>query len=110
MILYMKAIESVTLTILYVFLASIVVNRIIHYFKNKYMSYELGLFFSAICLGVFSFVVLKWNTDYFMLNNFFKAGITISVIQLILIPILIFIKRRYINLYDKIVMKINKML
>lgn len=40
----MKAIESVTLTILYVFLASIVVNRIIHYFKNKYMSYELGLF------------------------------------------------------------------
>ncbi|MBB5355744.1 hypothetical protein ACPF7I_09020 [Anoxybacillus sp. D401a] len=106
----MKAIESVILAITYVFFASIVAKLIIYYFKNKYTSYELGLFFSAIYLGVFSFTILRWDFDYFMLNNFLKAGITISAIQLTLIPILIFIKKRYNSLYDKIVMKMNKML
>ncbi|MGM7636624.1 hypothetical protein [Bacillus sp. Hm123] len=102
----MITILSVTFSILYAILASISVKFIIYSFKKKF-PYELGFFVSAIFLGGFSFLFLRLDTAYFMFNSFLKAGVTISMVQLFLLPVLIILKRTRKNIYVKVINRID---
>ncbi|OZI12594.1 hypothetical protein CEW92_05390 [Bacillaceae bacterium SAS-127] len=102
----MIPILSVTFAILYAILASISVKFIIYSFKKK-LSYELGFFVSSIFLGGFSFLFLRLDTPYFMLNSFLKAGVAISMVQLFLLPVLIILKRARKNIYMKVINRID---
>ncbi|MBM7585793.1 hypothetical protein JOC86_002335 [Bacillus pakistanensis] len=96
-----------TYTILFVILAAFGVKQVTRLIPND-KNHEWHFFFKALFLGGISSIVLYVNSRYFLLESFAKAGITITLLLLILIPVLIVLKNRKPESYISLINQINK--
>lgn len=94
---------SVLLAFLYAVIAAILVKVISNSFLKRGKPYEIGFFISAIALGAISLGILQLDTPFGTLNFFLKAGITFSILQLLMLPVLLVLKRTKKQTYNKFI-------
>ena len=101
-------IMSVLLAYIYTFFIAFIHNKIIHVASKKQWSYEWGLFISSIITGGISAGVFQLHLPFFAFNSFLKAGITISIIMLVISPTLWLLKRKNKHYYTKLIRWLEK--
>ncbi|MEK3992678.1 hypothetical protein [Robertmurraya sp. FSL R5-0851] len=94
---------SVLLAFLYAVFAAILVKIISKTFLKKGKPYELGFFLSAVALAAFSIGILLLDTPFGTLNFFIKAGLTISILQFFMLPVLLVLKKTRKQTYHKFI-------
>ncbi len=93
---------SVLSAFIYAIIAALLIKAITTYFIKR-QNYEIGFILSAVTLGLLSFALLIVDVSFMVLNAFLKAGLSFSILQLLISPVLIVLKRKKKRMYKKLI-------
>jgi len=94
---------SVLCAFIYAIIAALLIKAITTYFIRRQKPYEIGFILSAVTLGMLSFALLLVDVSFMVLNAFLKAGLSFSILQLLISPVLIVLKRKKKRMYKKLI-------
>lgn len=99
----LMAFISVFCAFIYTIIAALLIKAITNYFIKRQKSYEIGFMLSAVTLGMLSFALLLVDAPFMVLNAFLKAGLSFSILQLLISPVLVILKGKNKKAYKKFI-------
>lgn len=87
----------------YTIIAAFLIKTITNYFLKRQKSYEIGFILSAVSLGMLSFALLLVDAPFMVLNAFLKAGLSFSILLLLIAPVLVILKGKNKKAYKKFI-------
>jgi hypothetical protein len=99
----LMAFISVFCAFIYTIIAALLIKAITNYFIKRQKSYEIGFILSAVTLGMLSIALLLVDAPFMVLNAFLKAGLSFSILQLLISPVLVILKGKNKKAYKKVI-------